>query len=93
VRRQWQEVQSGSAAALDLGDGRWAGFAELGYPQEIGLVGSYEQVAQRLSAYPGVETVVLSGHPQIEEVHRTGEHLLHLVDPAGRTLTAQEATV
>jgi alkanesulfonate monooxygenase len=96
VHRQWSELHPGGpgAAALDLGDGRWAGFTELGYPQSIGLVGSYEQVAQRLSSYigAGIESFVLSGHPHIEELHRTGEHLLYLVDPAGRTLAAQEAT-
>ncbi|MFQ6394344.1 LLM class flavin-dependent oxidoreductase [Nocardia sp. KC 131] len=95
ARRQWAEVH-GAPPALDLefGDGRWAGFAELGYPQSIGLVGSYEQVAQRLSDYidAGIETFVLSGHPHIEELHRTGEHLLHLVDPTGRILAAEEAT-
>ncbi|WP_406229407.1 LLM class flavin-dependent oxidoreductase [Nocardia sp. NBC_01009] len=95
AHRQWAEVHDAApAAALDLGDGRWAGFAELGYPYPIGLVGSYEQVAQHLSDYigAGIETFVLSGHPHIEELHRTGEHLLYLVDPAGRTLAAQEAT-
>ncbi|NEW27168.1 LLM class flavin-dependent oxidoreductase [Nocardia cyriacigeorgica] len=94
VRRQWQELghDAGAAHTLDLGDGRWAGFTHLGYPQPIGLVGSYEQVAARLREYTaaGIDTVVLSGHPHIEEVHRAGEHLLHLADPAGRTLTAAE---
>ncbi|WP_280471775.1 LLM class flavin-dependent oxidoreductase [Nocardia cyriacigeorgica] len=94
IRRQWQELgRDGAAAhARDLGDGRWAGFADLGYPQPIGLVGSYEQVAARLREYTtaGIDTVVLSGHPHIEEVHRAGEHLLHLADPDGRTLTAAE---
>ncbi|MFE3291523.1 LLM class flavin-dependent oxidoreductase [Rhodococcus sp. NPDC059234] len=101
AQRQWQEVHSDGVGArsLDLGDGRWAGFTEIGYDQPIGLVGSYEQVAEQLSGYieAGIETVVLSGHPHIEEVHRAGEHLLHLVDPAGRTLGhaprhGQEAT-
>ncbi|MCU1639814.1 MAG: putative alkanesulfonate monooxygenase [Nocardia sp.] len=95
AHRQWREVHPEDPSnALDLGDGRWAGFAELGYSQPVGLVGSYEQVAQRLSAYidAGIESFVLVGHPHIEEVHRTGEHLLYLVDPAGRTLAAQEAT-
>ncbi|MFD4180339.1 LLM class flavin-dependent oxidoreductase [Rhodococcus sp. NPDC058514] len=95
VERQWREVHSGGAGArsLDLGAGRWAGFTEIGYQQPIGLVGSYEQVAQRLSEYVdvGVDSFVLDGRPHIEELHRAGEHLLHLVDPAGRTL-AQEAT-
>lgn len=70
---------------VDPDPGRWSGFRALGHAQDIGLVGSYEHVAQRLSAY-GADVIVLSGHPNIEEVHRAGEHLLHLVDPAGRTL-------
>ncbi|TQM32311.1 LLM class flavin-dependent oxidoreductase [Nocardia bhagyanarayanae] len=96
VRRQWAETgrAADEATALNLGDGRWAGFGAFGYPQPIGLVGSYEQVARQLSTYiaVGVDTVVLAGHPHIEELHRAGEHLLHLADPAGRTLAAQEVT-
>ncbi|MFE2954748.1 LLM class flavin-dependent oxidoreductase [Nocardia tengchongensis] len=90
VERQWRELRPGGAdaSARSLGEGRWAGFGELGYPQDIGLVGSYEQVAARLREYAaaGVDSFVLSGHPHIEEVHRAGEHLLHLADPAGRVL-------
>ncbi|WP_278262048.1 LLM class flavin-dependent oxidoreductase [Nocardia sp. AG03] len=96
VHRQWAELgRPESAAEHALGDGRWAGFAALGYDRPIGLVGSYEQVARQLSVYEiaGVGTFVLSGHPHIEEIHRAGEHLLFLADPAGRTLTtAQELT-
>ncbi|MGY1897149.1 LLM class flavin-dependent oxidoreductase [Nocardia gipuzkoensis] len=96
AERQWREVHPDGPGARehDLGDGRWAGFGDLGYAANIGLVGSYAQVAQHLSAYveAGVDSVVLSGHPHIEELHRAGEHLLFLADPIGRTLTAQEAT-
>ncbi|MFD6392321.1 LLM class flavin-dependent oxidoreductase [Nocardia sp. NPDC060259] len=96
VHRQWDELgRTDSAAEHALGDGRWAGFDALGYDQRIGLVGSYEQVARQLAVYEiaGVQTFVLSGHPHIEEIHRAGEHLLFLADPAGRTLTtAQELT-
>ncbi|WP_410875603.1 LLM class flavin-dependent oxidoreductase [Nocardia sp. A7] len=93
VHRQWAELdRPGNAAEHALGDGRWAGFDAFGYNQRIGLVGSYEQVAQQLSAYKsaGVQTFVLSGHPNIEEIHRAGEHLLFLADPVGRTV--QEIT-
>ncbi|MEU8899921.1 LLM class flavin-dependent oxidoreductase [Nocardia sp. NPDC048505] len=90
VERQWRErhPEGPPAATRSLGDGRWSGFAALGYPQEIGLVGSYAQVARQLQVYEsiGIDSIVLSGHPHIEEVHRTGEHLLHLADPAGRVL-------
>lgn len=96
VHRQWDELGRPDAATEHaLGDGRWAGFDALGYDQRIGLVGSYEQVARQLAVYEiaGVQTFVLSGHPHIEEIHRAGEHLLFLADPAGRTLTtAQELT-
>ncbi|MBB5916003.1 alkanesulfonate monooxygenase [Nocardia transvalensis] len=95
VDRQWRELHPSGpdAQAWRIGDDRWAGFADLGYPQAIGLVGSYEQVARKLREYvaAGVDTFVLSGHPHIEEVHRAGEHLLFHADPAGRTLRAQEA--
>ncbi|MGK8524329.1 LLM class flavin-dependent oxidoreductase [Nocardia asteroides] len=94
VERQWREVcaDGPGARARDLGDGRWAGFAYLGYAADIGLVGSYDQVARKLVSYAvaGVDSVVLSGHPHIEELHRAGEHLLFLADPVGRILTAQE---
>lgn len=96
VDRQWSEVHAESPSpALYLGDSRWAGFTELGYIAPIGLVGSYEQVARRLSRYieAGIDSFTLVGHPHIEELHRIGEHLLHLVDPAGRTLADQEARV
>ncbi|WP_405493074.1 LLM class flavin-dependent oxidoreductase [Nocardia sp. NBC_00511] len=94
AERQWREVHPDGpgARSLSLGDTRWAGFAELGHPQSIGLVGSYEQVAARLRAYEqaGFDSFVLAGHPHIEEAHRIGEHLLFLADPTGRTL--QETT-
>jgi alkanesulfonate monooxygenase len=96
AERLWREAHPDGPDARehDLGDGRWAGFAGLGYSATIGLVGSYTQVAHRLSSYTeaGVDSVVLAGHPHIEELHRAGEHLLFLADPVGRTLTEQEAT-
>ncbi|MEV0078568.1 LLM class flavin-dependent oxidoreductase [Nocardia neocaledoniensis] len=96
VHRQWAETgRPGSATEHALGDGRWAGFDALGYDRPVGLVGSYEQVARQLAVYElaGVRTFVLAGHPNIEEIHRAGEHLLFRVDPTGRTrTTAQEVT-
>ncbi|WP_280435783.1 LLM class flavin-dependent oxidoreductase [Nocardia carnea] len=96
VLRQWREVRPAAAdaeiRALVLDGSRWSGFDRIGYTRSIGLVGSYEQVAQALSDYRarGIEIFELTGQPHIEELHRAGEHLLHLVDPAGRTLAGQE---
>ncbi|MEU1951159.1 LLM class flavin-dependent oxidoreductase [Nocardia rhamnosiphila] len=96
VLRQWREVHpeadDAEVRALALDGFRWPGFDRIGYPRSIGLVGSYDQVAQALSDYRtrGIEIFELTGHPHIEELHRAGEHLLHLADPAGRTLAGQE---
>ncbi|GAA3791992.1 LLM class flavin-dependent oxidoreductase [Amycolatopsis tucumanensis] len=91
VLRLWREIDP-SATEHEVRsrarDGvRFDGFDRIGYRTPVGLVGSYDQVARRLSEYTraGIDTVVLSGHPAIEEIHRAGEHLLHLADPAGRT--------
>ncbi|GGK33368.1 LLM class flavin-dependent oxidoreductase [Nocardia camponoti] len=94
VERQWGELDRPDAANDHrLDSTRWAGFAALGYDQPIGLVGSYEQVAQQLSQYQalGIDEFILAGHPNIEEVHRAAEHLLFLVD-SNRTLAREELT-
>ncbi|MGW5382579.1 LLM class flavin-dependent oxidoreductase [Nocardia sp. NPDC003963] len=96
VLRQWREVRpeadDAEVRALALDGFRWSGFDRIGYPRSIGLVGSYAQVARALSDYRrrGLEIFELTGHPHIEELHRAGEHLLHLADPAGRILAGQE---
>ncbi|GAB7517567.1 LLM class flavin-dependent oxidoreductase [Rhodococcus sp. no. 34] len=93
VERQLREADS-AALEIDRGGILWSGFDRIGYEHSIGLVGSYEEVAQRLSSYRdiGVDGFVLSGRPHIEELHRAGEHLLHLVDPEGRIRKEEKAT-
>lgn len=92
VLRLWRETNP-AATELEvrsrvLDDLRFDGFDRIGHRVPVGLVGSYRQVARRIADYArsGIDTFVLSGHPTIEEIHRTGEHLLHLADPS-RTLT------
>ncbi|MFJ6098152.1 LLM class flavin-dependent oxidoreductase [Williamsia muralis] len=86
LRRLWAELP-GSAA--DPGGGRiddvtFTGFEHLGHRTSVGLVGSYDDVAQRISelAAGGIDVFVLSGVPHIEELHRAAEHLLYRTDPA-----------
>ena len=80
--------EPGAADRLDAV--RWAGFRAAGFGEEVGLVGSYSTVAHRLREYAeaGVDRVILTGRPHIEEIHRVGEHLLHLTDPSARLLRA-----
>jgi alkanesulfonate monooxygenase len=89
VERLWRANAASSTptVAAKIGGRRhqsavWAGFRELGFDANVGLVGSYARVAAALQHFAdqGIGTFVLSGYPQIEEVYRLGEHLLHLVD-------------
>lgn len=90
LRRQWGEVFGDTGDVQDgrLDDLTFAGFDHLGHRSPVGLVGSYNEVAQRISdlAARGVDTFVLSGIPHIEELHRNAEHLLYRTDPAARVL-------
>jgi alkanesulfonate monooxygenase len=71
--RHWQD--------LKLSYNRWAGFTLLRGGPGIGLVGSYQQVAEGLQELIdlGVTTLVLAGTPHLEEAARIGEEVLPLL--------------
>lgn len=97
VNRLLQQVHPDAPAAGPVPDARpdeRSGFDAFGYSTRMGLVGSYEQVAARFAdfARDGFDYFVVTAHPHIDELHRGGEHWLHLANPAGRTLTPEEAS-
>lgn len=55
------------------------------------LVGSYEQMAERLNAYidAGFSSLILSGAPALEEAYRIGEHVLPRIH--GRAVVSRAA--
>ncbi|MGD9695705.1 MAG: LLM class flavin-dependent oxidoreductase [Thermoleophilia bacterium] len=57
--------------------GLWAGIRAVRGGAGTALVGSYEQVARRLDEYreAGVDLVIGSGYPHLEEAERVGRHL------------------
>jgi alkanesulfonate monooxygenase len=59
----------------------WSGIGLLGDFPTIGIVGSYEQVAERLDDLVriGTDAFILAGLPHLEEAYRIGEHVLPLV--------------
>jgi len=58
----------------------WSGIALLGDFPTIGIVGSYEQVAERLDDLVriGADALILAGLPHLEEAFRVGEEVLPL---------------
>lgn len=74
----------------------WSGIALLGDFPTIGIVGSYEQVAERLDdlVRSGADSLILAGLPHLEEAYRVGEEVLPLflgrgaVDPQREPVAA-----
>jgi len=75
----------------------WAGVGLIRGGGGTALVGSYQQVAERIEEYvdAGLDILILNGYPALEEAYRVGELVLPLVKqgvPAesvsGQTLTA-----
>jgi alkanesulfonate monooxygenase len=64
----------------------WAGISYLGDHPTVGIVGSYEQVAERLDDLVGLgaDSLILSGLPHLEEAYRVGEEVLPLFGGARR---------
>ncbi|RZU00945.1 FMNH2-dependent alkanesulfonate monooxygenase [Rivibacter subsaxonicus] len=81
---------------LEIAPNLWAGVGLVRGGAGTALVGSAEQVAQRIREYEalGLEHFILSGYPHLEESHRVAELLFPLLDidrganaPAGPVLT------
>ena len=66
---------------LIIGPNLWSGIALLGDFPTIGIVGSYEQVAERLDDLVriGADALILAGLPHLEEACRIGEEVLPLL--------------
>jgi alkanesulfonate monooxygenase len=78
---------------LEIYPNLWAGVGLVRGGAGTALVGSHEQVAERIAEYEslGVDTFILSAYPNLEEAIRVGEDLLPLV--RGEHGVAQELAV
>jgi alkanesulfonate monooxygenase len=94
-RRLSREESVGQQRMLALHGGRredlvispnlWAGFGLLRSGAGTALVGSHDEVAERIAEYHqlGFDHVILSGQPHLEEAWQVGEGVLPLLGRAG----------
>jgi alkanesulfonate monooxygenase len=74
-------LHGGSRADLEVSPNLWAGIGLVRPGAGTALVGSHEEVAERIFEYHelGLDEFILSGHPHLEEAYAVGEGVLPLV--------------
>jgi alkanesulfonate monooxygenase len=69
------------ARSLEIAPNLWSGIGLVREGAATALVGSHEQVAERIAEYQaiGLDEFILSGYPHLEEAWRIGEEVLPLL--------------
>jgi alkanesulfonate monooxygenase len=86
-------LNEGSKDGLEIYPNLWAGVGLVRGGAGTALVGSYEEVADRIAEYHdhGLEEFILSGYPHLEEAYHVGEGVLPILRERG--LLAEPAEV
>ena len=80
-QQRMRSLHGGSRQDLEVSPNLWAGIGLVRPGAGTALVGSHQQVAERLFEYHdlGLDEFILSGHPHLEEAYAVGEGVLPLV--------------
>jgi alkanesulfonate monooxygenase len=84
-QRRMMSLHNGSASELEVAPNLWAGVGLARGGAGTALVGSHEEVADRIQEYAalGISEFVLSGYPHLEEAYWFGEGVLPLLRRRG----------
>lgn len=84
-QKRMLSLHGGSAADLEVAPNLWAGVGLGRGGAGTALVGSHEEVAERIEEYAGlgIGEFVLSGYPHLEELYWFGEGVLPLLRARG----------
>ncbi len=87
-------LHSGSRDGLRIGPNLWAGVGLVRGGAGTALVGSPQQVADRIREYQalGIQNFILSGYPHLEEAHRFAELVMPLL-PLASNADKKQRTV
>jgi len=84
-QQRMQALHGGSRDRLEIYPNLWAGPGLLRGGAGTALVGSHEQVADRIAEYHelGIDEFILSGYPHLEEAYAFGEGVLPILRERG----------
>jgi alkanesulfonate monooxygenase len=84
-QRRMVALHGGSRADLEVYPNLWAGLGLLRPGAGTALVGSYEEVADRMAEYheAGIDEFILSGFPHLESVYEVGEGVTPILRSRG----------
>ncbi|HVO52898.1 MAG TPA: LLM class flavin-dependent oxidoreductase, partial [Solirubrobacterales bacterium] len=84
-QRRMLELHGGRTDALEVAPNLWAGIGLVRGGAGTALVGSHEEVADRVAEYHelGIDEFILSGYPHLEEAYRVGEGLMPVLRERG----------
>ncbi|MEJ7584775.1 MAG: LLM class flavin-dependent oxidoreductase [Acidimicrobiales bacterium] len=93
-QRRMASLHRGSPADLEIHPNVWAGIGLVRGGAGTALVGSYEQVADRIAEYHGLgfDEFILSGYPHLEEAYWFGEGVLPILRTRGLVAARADAS-
>ena len=86
-QRRMRALHGGSRERLEVSPNLWAGVGLVRGGAGTALVGDPATVAERIREYQalGIDTLIASGYPHLEEAYRCAELLFPLLKPEGAT--------
>jgi alkanesulfonate monooxygenase len=84
-QRRMRALHGGRTDHLEVSPNLWAGIGLVRGGAGTALVGSHEEVADRIAEYHdlGIDEFILSGYPHLEEAYRVGEGLMPVLKSRG----------
>lgn len=84
-QRRMLALNEGNTGGLEIYPNLWAGVGLVRGGAGTALVGSYEEVADRIGEYHehGLDEFILSGYPHLEEAYHVGEGVLPILRERG----------
>ena len=89
-QRRMAALHGGRTDALEVSPNLWAGVGLVRGGAGTALVGSHDEVAERIAEYftLGIDEFILSGYPHLEEAYQVGEGLIPVLRRRGLMASA-----